>query len=315
VTNATLTGIQINNPNSQINVTSTQLVTAIATFSDSSTQDVSTQVNWLSSDTSIASIGNAEFDKGFVTALSAGMVNVSASLQGIKSSTTPLEVILNPNFPRALNLSVQPNMILNDSSDTSEISLVLVPSKEAGVIADGTPVTLTITEGDTNRDVNLVTTNGKVNYSLQSSYDGFISLSATASDYSVDSGLSSANDLANAFYIKGQGTLVYENNTLKAGSVLYLLLRNLTNRVFIVDQINVGYLDPNNNNAFVNFPDSPITSGAFISDGDLTAGEFNAIGYELDNDTESSIFVISYLIFDENSNAPFRLDSSFNFVQ
>jgi hypothetical protein len=315
VTDAELTGIQINNPNSQINVTSTQLVTAIATFSDSSTQDVSTQVNWLSSDTSIASIGNAEFDKGFVTALSAGMVNVSASLQGIKSSTTPLEVILNPNFPRALNLSVQPNMILNDSSDTSEISLVLVPSKEAGVIADGTPVTLTITEGDTNRDVNLVTTNGKVNYSLQSSYDGFISLSATASDYSVDSGLSSANDLANAFYIKGQGTLVYENNTLKAGSVLYLLLRNLTNRVFIVDQINVGYLDPNNNNAFVNFPDSPITSGAFISDGDLTAGEFNAIGYELDNDTESSIFVISYLIFDENSNAPFRLDSSFNFVQ
>jgi hypothetical protein len=315
VTDAELTGIQINNPNSQINVTSTQLVTAIATFSDSSTQDVSTQVNWLSSDTSIASIGNAEFDKGFVTALSAGMVNISASLQGIKSSTTPLEVILNPNFPRALNLSVQPNMILNDSSDTSEISLVLVPSKEAGVIADGTPVTLTITEGDTNRDVNLVTTNGKVNYSLQSSYDGFISLSATASDYSVDSGLSSANDLANAFYIKGQGTLVYENNTLKAGSVLYLLLRNLTNRVFIVDQINVGYLDPNNNNAFVNFPDSPITSGAFISDGDLTAGEFNAIGYELDNDTESSIFVISYLIFDENSNAPFRLDSSFNFVQ
>ncbi|AGH45991.1 Ig-like domain-containing protein [Paraglaciecola psychrophila] len=315
VTDAELTGIQINSPNSQINVTSTQLVTAIATFSDSSAQDVSTQVNWLSSDTSIASIGNAEFDKGFVTALSAGMVNISASLQGIKSSTTPLEIILNPNFPRALNLSVHPNMILNDSSDTSQISLVLVPSKEAGVIADGTPVTLTITEGDINRDVNLVTTNGKVNYSLQSSYDGFISLSATASGYSVDSGLSSANDLANAFYIKGQGTLVYENNTLKAGSVLYLLLRNLTNRVFIVDQINVGYLDPNNNNDFVNFPDSPITSGAIISDGDLTAGEFNAIGYELDNDTESSIFVFSHLITDEQSSTSFRITNSFNLAQ
>jgi hypothetical protein len=206
-------------------------------------------------------------------------------------------------------------MILNDSSDTSEISLVLVPSKEAGVIADGTPVTLTITEGDTNRDVNLVTTNGKVNYSLQSSYDGFISLSATASGYSVDSGLSSTNDLANAFYIRGRGNTTYENNTLKTGSVFFLLLRNLTNRVFIVDQINIGYLDPNNNNAFVNFPESPITSGVFISDGDLTAGEFNAIGYELDNDIEASIFVLSHLISDEQSNTSFRITNSFNLAQ
>jgi hypothetical protein len=85
--------------------------------------------------------------------------------------------------------------------------------------------------------------------------------------------------------------------------------------VFIVDQINAGYLDPNNNNAFVNFSDSPVTSGAFISDGDLTAGEFNAIGYELENDTEASIFLISYLISDENSNTFFRLDNSFNFAQ
>jgi hypothetical protein len=315
VTDAEITGIQINNPNSQINVTSTQLVTAIATFSDSSTQDVSTQVNWVSSDTNIASIGNAEFDKGFVTALTAGMVNISASLQGIKSSTAPIEVTLNPNFPRALNLSVQPNMILNDSSDISQVSLVLVPSKEAGVIADGTPITLTITEGATNRDVNLVTTNGKVNYSLQSSHDGFISLSATAGDYSVGSGLSGTDNLADAFYVTGQGSVVYENNALKAGSVFYLFLRNLTNRVFIVDQINVGYLDPNNGGAFVHFPESPVTSGAFISNGDLTAGEFNYIGYELDNDIEANIFKFIYKLSDEQSNTSFELDNSFNFAQ
>jgi len=315
VTNATLTGIQINNPSSQLNVTSSQLLTAVASFSDSSTQDVSSQVDWLSSVPNIASIGNAIFDKGFVKALAAGTVNISASLQGVNSSSVPLEVSLNPNVPKALNLSVQPNLILNDSNDVAQVSLVLVPSTEAGVIADGTPITLTITEGDTNRDINLITTDGAVNYSLQSSYDGFISLSATASDYSVDSGLSSTDDLANAFYIKGRGNIVYENNTLKTGSVFFLFFRNLTNRVFIVDQINVGYLDPNNNNAFVNFPESPITSGAFISDGDLTAGEFNAFGYELDNDIEASIFVISYLISDENSNTSFRIDSSFNFAQ
>jgi uncharacterized protein YjdB len=315
VTNATLTGIQINNPSSQLNVASSQLLTAVASFSDSSTQDVSSQVDWLSSVPNIASIGNAIFDKGFVKALSAGTVNISASLQDVSSSSVALEISLNPNVPKALNLSVQPNLILNDSNDVAQVSLVLVPSTEAGVIADGTPITLTITEGDTNRDINLITTDGAVNYSLQSSYDGFISLSATASDYSVDSGLSSTDDLANAFYIKGRGNIVYENNTLKTGSVFFLFFRNLTNRVFIVDQINVGYLDPNNNNAFVNFPESPITSGAFISDGDLTAGEFNAFGYELDFDVEASIFVISYLISDENSNKSFRIDTSFNFAQ
>jgi uncharacterized protein YjdB len=315
VTDAVLTGIQINNPNSKLNVTSSQLLSAIGSFSDSSTQDVSSEVNWLSGDTNIVSIGNAKLDKGFVRALSAGTVNISASLRDINSLPVPLEIILNPNVPRALNLSVQPNLILNDSNDAAQIRLILVPSTEAGVIADGTPITLTITEGATSRDVNLVTTNGVVDYSLTSSYDGFISLSATASDYSVSSGLSSTNKLTNSFYIAGQGSVVYEDNTLRTGSFFYLFLRNLTNRVFIVDQINFGYLDPNNSNAFINFPESPITSGRFISDGDLTAGEFNFIGYELESDVEASEYVITYLFSDGNSDTSFKLYNTFNFAE
>jgi len=315
VTDAVLTGIQINNPNSKLNVTSSQLLTAIGSFSDSSTQDVSSEVNWLSGDTNIVSIGNAKLDKGFVRALSAGTVNISASLRDINSLPVPLEIILNPNVPRALNLSVQPNLILNDSNDAAQIRLILVPSTEVGVIADGTPITLTITEGATSRDVNLVTTNGVVDYSLTSSYDGFISLSATASDYSVSSGLSSTNKLTNSFYIAGQGSVVYEDNTLRTGSFFYLFLRNLTNRVFIVDQINFGYLDPNNSNAFINFPESPITSGRFISDGDLTAGEFNFIGYELESDVEASEYVITYLFSDGNSDTSFKLYNTFNFAE
>jgi hypothetical protein len=315
VTDATLKDIQINIPNTQINVASSQLGTAIATFSDSSTQDVSSQVNWLSSDSNVASVGNAKFDKGFVKALSPGVVNISASLQSVSSSTVPLEISLNSNSPKALNLSVQPNMILNDSNDAAQVSLVLVPTTETGVIADGTPITLTITEGTTNRDINLVTTNGAVSYSLQSSYDGFISLSATASNYSVKSGLSSTDDLVDALLTDGRASGSYENNTLKTDSVFSLPLRNLTNRIFIINQINIGYLDPNNDNTFVNFPESPITSVDIISDGDLTAGEFYFIGYELDNDVEASSYIISYLFSDAQSNTSFRLDATFNFMQ
>jgi hypothetical protein len=315
VTDAELTSIQVNSASTQVIVPSSILATAIASFSDSSTLDVSSQVNWLSSDTNIAEVGNSSADKGLVKALAAGSVNISASMLGINSLLVPLEVSLEPNLPKALSLTVQPNFILNDDNDTAQVNLVLVPNAETGVIADGTPITLTINEGTTNRDVELVTTNGAVSYSLKSTYDGFISLSASASNYSVGAGVSSTDELTDALSINGRGTVVYENNTLKAGSIFYLLLKNLTNRVFIIEQINAGYLDPNNNNAFVNFPDSPITASAFISNGDLTAGESTYIGYELESDVEASQFVISYLLYDSQSDSTFRFNSTFNFAQ
>ncbi|WP_293745950.1 Ig-like domain-containing protein [uncultured Paraglaciecola sp.] len=315
VTDAELTSIQVNSASTQVIVPSSILATAIANFSDSSTLDVSSQVNWLSSDTNIAEVGNSSADKGLVKALAAGSVNISASILGINSLLVPLEVSLEPNLPKALSLTVQPNFILNDDNDTALVNLVLVPNAETGVIADGTPITLTINEGTTNRDEELVTTNGAVSYLLKSTYDGFISLSATASNYSVGAGVSSTDELTDAFSVIGQGSAVYENNTLKAGSVFYLFVKNLTNRAFIVEQINFGYLDPNNNNAFVNFPESPISSGAFVSNGDLTAGEFNYIGYELESDVEASIYVISYLLYDSQSDSTFRFDSTFNFAQ
>ncbi len=59
VTDAELTSIQVNSASTQVIVPSSILATAIASFSDSSTLDVSSQVNWLSSDTNIAEIGNS----------------------------------------------------------------------------------------------------------------------------------------------------------------------------------------------------------------------------------------------------------------
>ena len=315
VTDPVLTSIQVSTTSAQLNVSSSTQASAIASFSDSSTLDVSSQVNWLSSDVNVASIGNTASDKGLVRGLSTGIVNISASFKEISSSSIPLEVTLDPNLPKALNLLVQPNIIFNDSNDAAQVNLTLVPSAEGGVIADGTPITLTITEGATNRDVNLVTTNGAASYSLQSAYDGFISLSASAGDYSASSGLLSTDSLSDAISAVGQGNVVYENDMLKAGSVFVILLRNQTNRVFNIERINIGYFDPNNGNTFVDLPGSPLISGATISDGDLTAGEFTFIGYELDNDIEASVYIISFLFSDDQSNTSFLLNGTFNFAQ
>ena len=315
VTNAVLTSIQVNSPSAQLSIESSALVSAIASYSDSSTQDVSSQVNWLSSDVNIASIGNNESDKGLVRGLAAGVVDISASLTGINSAPVALEIVFNPNAPKALNMLVKPNIMLNDSSDAAQVNLLLLPSAEGGVIADGTPITLTITEGPMNRDVDLVTTNGAVNYSLQSSYAGLISLSARSTDYSANSGVYSTDNLSEAILTTGRSSGVYENNKLEAGGIFFVVLRNLSNRIFTIEQVNVGYLDPNNNNAFVNFPESPVTTGSSISDGDLTAGEFTFIGYELDNDTQASVYIISYLVSDDQSNTSFRLEATFDFAQ
>lgn len=310
VTNSILTSLIITSPVSQLNVKSSATMVATANYSDASTQNVSSQVNWLSSDVNIASIGNNVADKGKIKGLSIGNVTITASLNGIVASAIPLEITLNPNLPKALNLSVQPNIILNNNSDSSQVNLALVPSAQGGVIADGTAVALTITEGDDTRVENLETVNGSVSYSLQSTYDGFITLSANAGDFTVSSGVLSSDTLKDALIARGQSNVVYEDNELKAGSVFYMLLRNLSNRVFNIEQIDIGYVV---GDSIISFGDSPLTEGQYISDGSLTAGEFTYIGYQLDNDTEASIYIISYLFSDPVSGNRFSLDGIFNF--
>ena len=107
----------------------------------------------------------------------------------------------------------------------------------------------------------------------------------------------------------------FEKDNLQAGGGFYLFARNLTNRVFIIDQINVGYLDPNNDKIYVIFPELPLTDKSLTSDGDLTMGEFNFIGYELGMNVEASIFSISYLFSDAQSNTIFRLGGTFLFAE
>jgi hypothetical protein len=315
VTNAVLTGLQITSSVSELNVKNTIMASAIATYSDSSTLNVTKQVNWTSANLNIISVGNDASNKGKITALSVGNTTISASLNGISSNTLPFVVSLNPNLPRALNLSAQPNIILNDNNDASQLTLALIPTGEGGVIADGTSVVLTITEGNNTRVENLVTTNGVVTYSLQSSYEGFISLSASSGNLSSSSGLLSTDDLSDAIARQGKASILYEDNTLRAGSRFAILLRNLSNRVFVIDKIDIFYLDPNNSNSVEFFPGMPLTDDDSTSNGDLIGGEFTFIGYELDYDVAASLYGIRYYFSDIASNTNFGLSAAFNFAQ
>ncbi|MNG92351.1 Bacterial Ig-like domain (group 2) [compost metagenome] len=88
VTNAVATSIQITPATSSLPKGTTQQFQAIATFSDSSSQDVSSQVYWDSSNINVATIDL----NGEVTALAEGNSIISAQLQNVSSNPVSLEV-------------------------------------------------------------------------------------------------------------------------------------------------------------------------------------------------------------------------------
>ena len=79
----TLDSIAVTPANPTIPVGGTQQFTATGTYSDSSTQDLSDQVTWASSQTGVATIDAA----GLATGLSDGATTISATLGGVFGST------------------------------------------------------------------------------------------------------------------------------------------------------------------------------------------------------------------------------------
>jgi hypothetical protein len=83
VTNATLNSIAVTPANSSISLGSSQQFTAKGTFSDGSVLNLTNQVNWSSSDSSVAVIKPS----GVADSASTGTTTIKASLNGVNGST------------------------------------------------------------------------------------------------------------------------------------------------------------------------------------------------------------------------------------
>lgn len=70
----------------------TQSLTATGTYSDSTTYDLTNVVTWLSSDTTIASVSNANGSRGLLSAVGAGNASVTATFQNVTSAADAIEV-------------------------------------------------------------------------------------------------------------------------------------------------------------------------------------------------------------------------------
>ena len=313
VSDAVLTNLQISTPADSLNINSSFQASAMATFSDDSIQDVTSQVNWLSSESTIAQVENSGQLKGLIKAGAEGEVQIRASMAGIQSDPLVLQVTADPDAPVSLAFSLQPNVILNNAVDSSEVQIQVLPSQAGGTVADGTEVVLSITEGEETRMQTLSTVNGMASYTLNSSHAGMIQLAASSGYLTVNAGLLSTPGLWQAISIKGFADVIYEEEKLKKDSVFLASVRNLSNRIFDIDEIRIQYRDPLKANRIIQFIESPIRDPEFISDGDLTAAEFSYIGYEMDFDTQARIYQIIYYISDPLSSTGFTLGIEFDF--
>jgi hypothetical protein len=88
VTAATLTAITIAPPDPSIPKGTTVRLTATGNFSDGTTEDLTAEVFWTSSDESIEQVDNGKLNGGLVTGLGVGSATTTATLNGIPGSTT-----------------------------------------------------------------------------------------------------------------------------------------------------------------------------------------------------------------------------------
>jgi uncharacterized protein YjdB len=94
VTDATVVSIQVTPINPTLTVNGRQQLTATAVYSDNTTQDVTGQATWVSSDPTVAQVttgggaGPGGGGRGNVTAIAAGSATISATVNGLNGSTT-----------------------------------------------------------------------------------------------------------------------------------------------------------------------------------------------------------------------------------
>lgn len=84
----TLNEIDVSPINASIRAGATLQYSATGIYSDNSSQDLSTQVTWQSSNNSLAAISNASGSEGLATGLSSGAVTISATEAGVSGSTS-----------------------------------------------------------------------------------------------------------------------------------------------------------------------------------------------------------------------------------
>ncbi len=301
VTDAELSSISIQTQINEMNVGTGQILKATGHYSDNSALDISDRVTWSSSNNSVATISNAELDKGRVTALGSGSANISASLGAISNSAS-LTINNDPNAPVSLSITSTANAILNNGSDSTTITVTLKPADINGSIADNTAINIEINEGGNNSTQIIQTSNGSASFDLSSTYSGVIEIEATVanSDVTGSGYIFTTNTFSNVAVGAELKHTLYEGTTLKAGSWFALIVQNLSSRSFIVNQYQI-------NNGLEN----EIYPGSEINNGRLNDGDIYVIIVTFENDQTDNGVNSELSLTDESTGEQFSIFKTF----
>jgi|HubBroStandDraft_6_1064221.scaffolds.fasta_scaffold00025_40 hypothetical protein len=160
VTSATLATIVVAAADPSIPIGTTQQFTAIGTFTDGSTQNISGTVQWGSSNPVVATVGNATGSQGLASALVTGWTTVSATSGSVSGSTSLnvtalalVSIAVNPSQPVGAAETSQQFTAIGTFTDNSTQNLtnsVTWASSDAGVATIGnTGMATTVGTGTT----------------------------------------------------------------------------------------------------------------------------------------------------------------------
>jgi len=106
ISNASLSSISVEPTLPVVVLGTTQVFTATGIFTDGSTQDLTSQVVWASSDAAVSVVSNATDSKGVASSVAVGSTTISAEFSGVSGSTllavsnaTLVSIDLTPSHP------------------------------------------------------------------------------------------------------------------------------------------------------------------------------------------------------------------------
>jgi len=130
VSEATLVSIDVTPAVPSVAKGLTRQFTATGTYTDASTQNLTTAANWASSDTTKATISNAVGSQGLASTATAGTTSISATLSGITGATvlavsaaTLVSIAVTPAAPSVVKGLTQQFMAVGSYTDASTQNL------------------------------------------------------------------------------------------------------------------------------------------------------------------------------------------------
>jgi len=150
VTTATISSIEVTPDNPSIAKGATQQFTATGTFSDGTTQDITTSVTWGSMNPSVATISNDDGLFGLTTAVAVGTSSITASFRGCTDST-----ILTVTPAVLLSILVSPASPSIETGTTRQF--IAIGTYSDNTMAD---ITASVTWGSSNTSVAGISSNG-----------------------------------------------------------------------------------------------------------------------------------------------------------